>query len=180
MSPSESQTATFAAGCFWGVEKFFGELDGVLRTRVGYTGGHRQDPTYEQVCTGSTGHAEAIEIVFDPQIVSYAELLTFFFMHHDPTTPDRQGNDMGPQYRSAIFYHTENQRVLAEQAVKLLDNAGVFDDPVITEIAPAGAFYAAEEYHQKYLIKNPGGYCHVLNQPPQVADALKSLKGDTA
>ncbi len=172
MTENNMQLATFAAGCFWGVEKIFGELPGVLQTRVGYIGGHRPNPSYESICTGTTGHAEAIELEFDPEQISYAALVAFFFMHHDSTTPDRQGNDVGTQYRSAIFYHTDAQRIVAEKAIDILNDAGALDDPVVTEVTAAETFYAAEEYHQKYLQKNPHGYCHVSRQSDQVVAAL--------
>lgn len=171
------QKATFAAGCFWGVEKVFSEQKGVVSTQVGYTGGDTQAPDYEEVCTGATGHAEAIEIVFDPAVVSYEKLLEIFFSHHDPTTLNRQGPDIGTQYRSAIFTHGDAQKKAALKAKDLLNQAGIFKKPVATEISPAGPFYRAEEYHQKYLKKNPHGYCSLQLQSDKIAQILgKGLK----
>jgi len=145
------EKATFAAGCFWHVQKVFDQVKGVEKTRVGYTGGHTQAPNYEEVCKGTTGHAEAIEIVFDPQKVSYEKLLETFWEMHDPTTLDRQGPDVGRQYRSAIFYHTLKQLELAEASKeKAVD---CFEDPIVTEITEASVFYEAEAYHQKYFEK---------------------------
>jgi methionine-S-sulfoxide reductase len=176
--PGKLEKATFAAGCFWGVEKVFGALPGVVSTRVGYTGGTVKNPSYEQVCTGGTGHAEAIEITYDPSKISYAELLEVFFRHHDPTTKDRQGNDVGSQYRSAIFAHSPAQKKDAEAAVRALEAARVFKSPVVTEIAPASEFYAAEDYHQKYLKKNPFGYCHIQLQSAKIGEVLKNARAD--
>lgn len=167
------EKAIFGAGCFWGVEKVFGDLPGVISTQVGYTGGTRKNPTYQEVCEGDTGHAEAIEITYDPSKIGYQDLLEIFWTHHDPTTRDRQGNDVGHQYRSAIFYTTEAQRVAAEKNFRALEDAHVYRDPITTEIAPADTFYRAEEYHQKYLKKNPFGYCHLLLQPKKVLDVLR-------
>ena len=162
-SNSEHQTATLAGGCFWGVEELLRDYPGVASTRVGYTGGHTTSPRYEDVKTGRTGHAEAIEIVFDPAKLSYRDLLLYFFRLHDPTTLDRQGNDRGTQYRSAIFYHDEAQRQTAEAVKAEVDASGKWPKPLVTEIIKASEFYAAEDYHQKYLIKNPGGYtCHFV------------------
>lgn len=159
----KTEEALLAAGCFWGVEHLFLDLDGVLSTEVGYTGGHTENPTYHQVTTGRTGHAESVRLVFDPSVVSYAEVLDYFFRLHDPTTRNRQHNDVGTQYRSAIFYTSEAQRKVAERVKAEVDASGVFDRPVVTEIVEAGPFWSAEEYHQDYLKKNPGGYmCHVL------------------
>ena len=169
------EKAVFAGGCFWGMEKYFAEMDGVISTRVGYTGGAVKDPSYEEVCAGTTGHAEAIEITYDPSRVSYEDLLEFFFNHHDPTTLNRQGPDIGSQYRSAIFYHTREQERAAEEAKKLLDRSGVFKKPIVTQIASADEFYGAEEYHQKYLKKNPFGYCSVHLQSKRVSEVLKAL-----
>lgn len=145
------QKASFAAGCFWGVEELFRNVPGVITTRVGYTGGKTKNPTYEDVCTGLTGHAEAIEITFDPGQVSYQDLLGFFFANHNPTTLNRQGQDEGTQYRSAIFYHTDEQKELATQIKSALEESSEFKNPLVTEIVPATAFYEAEDYHQKYL-----------------------------
>ncbi|MGE0173675.1 MAG: peptide-methionine (S)-S-oxide reductase MsrA [Oligoflexales bacterium] len=160
---NKTETATLAGGCFWGVEELIREKDGVLSTKVGYTGGKTTNPTYEQVKTGKTGHAEAIQITFDPAILSYDELLQFFFRLHDPTTLNRQGNDLGSQYRSEIFYHSDTQRLTAEQVKKSVDESGKWKNKVVTTISPYQQFHDAEDYHQKYLEKNPGGYtCHFL------------------
>jgi len=159
--PEAEGTALFAAGCFWGTEAYFRQLPGVLSATVGYSGGTAENPTYEQVCSGKTGHAEAIRILFDPERISYDDLLRHFFRMHDPTTKNRQGHDIGTQYRSAVYYYSAAQKETAESLVAELDRSGQFSDPVVTEIAAAGAFYPAEAYHQQYLAKNPGGYCHV-------------------
>jgi methionine-S-sulfoxide reductase len=151
-------TATLAAGCFWGTEEFFRKVPGVVETRVGYTGGQLRNPTYEDTTTGKTGHAESVEIKFDPTRVSYEDLLTLFFRMHDPTTPNRQGNDAGTQYRSAIFFHGEAQRQAAEALMQKIDRSGAWHAKLTTELAPAGVFYPAESYHQHYLVKHPGGY----------------------
>ena len=156
------KTATFAAGCFWGVETVFKALNGVLSTEVGYTGGQAENPSYELVCTGQTGHAEAVRIEFDPETVSFEELLETFWNSHDPTTVNRQGPDIGSQYRSAIFYHDEPQKEAAEKSIAVLDAADSFDDPIVTKIQPAAEFWPAEEYHQDYFAKNPGAaFCHI-------------------
>lgn len=147
------ETATFAAGCFWGVEKTFAGLKGVKNTIVGYAGGTTKNPVYEDVSTGETGHAEAVQIKFDPATISYDKLLEIFWKSHDPTTPNRQGMDVGTQYRSAIFYHSLDQEKIAEKSKKKLENMKKFKNPIITEIVPATTFYKAEEYHQKYLEK---------------------------
>jgi peptide methionine sulfoxide reductase msrA/msrB len=163
IKPVSHETAILAGGCFWGMEEIIRKIPGVVKTSVGYTGGSTKDPTYEQVCTGATGHAEAIEVVFDPAKLSYESLLDYFFRMHDPTTLNRQHNDVGTQYRSAIFYTSEEQRQTAEKVKAGWDKSGKFKRPITTEVTKASAFYSAEEYHQKYLIKNPGGYtCHVL------------------
>ena len=149
------ETATFAAGCFWGTEEFFRKVPGVVDTRVGYTGGDAS-AGYEQVSSGTTGHAESVELKFDPKKVTYHDLLVLFFKMHDPTTPDRQGNDRGTQYRSEIFTHSDAQRKTAETVSAEATHA--WKKPVSTKIEPAKAFYPAEDYHQKYLVKHPGGY----------------------
>ena len=169
------QKATFAGGCFWGIEKVFGEIEGVVATRVGYTGGTLKNPDYHLVCTGKTGHAEAIEVTFDPAKVSYEDLVEFFFTRHDSTTLNRQGNDVGTQYRSAIFYHSPEQKAIAVRAKGAIDKSGIYKKPVTTEIAPAGDFFAAEDYHQKYLQKNPGGYCHINLQSAKISKVLQDL-----
>lgn len=145
--------ATFAAGCFWGVEEAFRVLDGVEDTAVGYMGGEIENPTYEMVCSGETGHAEVVDIEFDPARISYLQLLDKFFSKHNPTTLNRQGWDIGTQYRSAIFYYNEEQRLAAEQTKAALDRSGRFENPIVTEIVPATAFWRAEEYHQRYIEK---------------------------
>lgn len=151
------EKATFAAGCFWGVEESFYDLPGVVATRVGYTGGNLEQPSYQQVCSDSTGHAEAVEVTFDPDMISYEQLLAVFWQAHDPTQLNRQGPDVGSQYRSAIFYHSEQQRLLAEQSRDTLDASGRYRRSLVTEIVPASTFWEAEEYHQKYHLKNSGG-----------------------
>ena len=162
-TPPRLEVATLAGGCFWGMEEILRKIPGVTSTRVGYTGGSTSHPEYEQVHAGDTGHAEAVEVVFDPSRISYEELLGYFFRMHDPTTLNRQGNDVGTSYRSAIFYHSEEQRRTAEQVKARVDKSGKWPDPVVTEIVAAGEFWPAEESHQKYLLKNPGGYtCHYL------------------
>lgn len=158
---SPTETAIFAAGCFWGVEETFRELPGVISTEVGYTGGHTEHPTYEQVCSDLTGHAEALKIVFDPQIVSYEKLLDVFFRNHNPTTVNQQGPDFGSQYRSAIFSTTPAQQKAAEAAKEKEGTSGTWKRPVVTEITKATAFYSAEDYHQKYLMKRGLGSCHI-------------------
>lgn len=175
MEKGSLSKATFGAGCFWGVEKIFSKVPGVVSIRVGYAGGTLSNPDYELVCTGRTGHAEAVEVTYDPSRVSYEELLTLFWEWHDPTTLNRQGPDVGTQYRSVIFTHDEEQRRAAERSKKLLEEAKVFGRPIVTEIVPAGQFYLAEEYHQQYLKKNPGGYCSHFLQPtsPKIRQILQ-------
>ena len=150
---ARTKIATFAAGCFWGPEARFRRINGVVDAAVGYMGGHLKNPTYQQVCTDRTGHAEVVQVTYDPSVITYEQLLDAFWNMHDPTTPDRQGFDFGTQYRSAIFYHDENQKAAAEASKKRLDEAGQFGDPIVTEIVAAGPFYRAEEYHQRYLEK---------------------------
>ena len=149
------QKATFAAGCFWGVEAAFRRVDGVVETTVGYTGGETANPSYEEVCGGRTGHAEAVELQFDPSRVSYDELLDIFWALHDPTTLNRQGPDVGTQYRSAIFVHDAEQEAAAAASKARLEEARRYRKPIVTEIVPAGAFYRAEDYHQQYFEKSP-------------------------
>lgn len=159
----KTETATLAGGCFWGMEDILRDVPGVVETEVGYTGGHVENATYGDVKSGSSGHAESIRVVFDPEVISYADILGYFFRMHDPTTKNRQGNDVGSQYRSAIFYHDERQRETAERVKAEVDASGKWKNPIVTEMVPAGPFYAAETYHQDYLEKNPGGYtCHFL------------------
>jgi peptide-methionine (S)-S-oxide reductase len=157
--PVKTEQATFAAGCFWGVEADFRAVPGVVRTSVGYTGGAARDPTYEQVCSGRTGHAEAVLVEFDPAKVSYARLLDVFWKCHDPTTLDRQGPDVGTQYRSAIFVHGDAQRKAAEESRRKLAEARAFPRPIVTRIEEAGPFWRAEEYHQQYLEKRGQPRC---------------------
>lgn len=152
--------ATFGAGCFWGVEDTFRQIPGVLDVMVGYTGGSVPNPTYEVVCNGTTGHAEAVEITYDPEVVTYEALLKVFWENHNPTTRNQQGPDFGSQYRSVIFYHTPEQKVAAEQALLELEKSGKWKNPVVTDIVPAKEFYKAEDYHQQYLKKNGLSSCH--------------------
>ena len=153
--------ATFAAGCFWGVEATFRQLSGVSSTRVGYVGGHTKNPTYKDVCTDETGHAEAVEVQYDPAKISYDELLNVFWENHDPTTLDRQGPDWGSQYRSAIFFHTPEQEQLAKTSRDAWDKSGRFRNKIVTQIVPATNFYEAENYHQQYLEKRGLATCHI-------------------
>jgi len=155
------EKATFAAGCFWGVEATFRQVQGVTSTQVGYTGGHTENPTYQQVCAHTTGHAEAVEITYDPSVVTYEELLDVFWKCHDPTTPNRQGPDVGSQYRSAVFYHTPEQQAAAEARKQELDASGAFGSPIVTEITPAATFWRAEECHQQYYEKSGRASCHI-------------------
>ncbi|MBK9580004.1 MAG: bifunctional methionine sulfoxide reductase B/A protein [Fibrobacteres bacterium] len=157
--PSKTDTAVFAAGCFWGVEKLFAETPGVVSTAVGYTGGNTQSPTYKQVCTGTTGHAEAVEVVFDPGRIGYEKLVELFFLSHDPTTPNRQGPDHGTQYRSAIFHRDADQEAIARKVRDRLVADKNWSSPVVTEFAAAGRFWKAEDYHQKWFLTHPV-QCH--------------------
>jgi peptide methionine sulfoxide reductase msrA/msrB len=161
VKPPVLAIATFAAGCFWGVEAYFKLVKGVTDTIVGYAGGHTKNPSYEEVCTGTTGHAETVRVTFDPKTVSYRKLLEHFWKMHDPTSVNRQGNDVGSQYRSIIFYHDEAQKRAAEKSKNELEQSRMYKKKIVTEIIPAKEFYPAEEYHQDYLRKNPGGYCPV-------------------
>lgn len=153
------EKATFAAGCFWGVEYEFSDVNGVTSTSVGYMGGTTKNPTYKEVCTDKTGHAEVVHLEYDPSVVSYEELLSKFWSIHDPTQRNRQGPDFGTQYRSAIFYHTEDQRIAAEKSKEELRRSGKYQKEIVTEITPASTFYTAEEYHQKYHEKHKGATC---------------------
>lgn len=160
---SEIETAILAGGCFWGVEELIRKLPGVTDVKVGYSGGTTKNANYEEVKTGATGHAEAVQVKFDSTKLTYEEILAYFFRLHDPTTKNRQGNDVGTQYRSAIFYFSDEQKKIAEKVRDQVDKSGKWKKPVVTEIVPAGEFYLAEEYHQDYLQKNPNGYtCHFL------------------
>ena len=158
------ETATLAGGCFWGVQHLLDNISGVITTQAGYTGGITKNPAYEEVSTGTTGHAEAVEVVFDPKIITYKEILSYFWRLHDPTQENRQGPDIGTQYRSAIFYHSEEQRAIAEESKKEFDAKKIFSKPAVTEIVAATTFYPAEEYHQNYFDKNPGQVCHTLRK----------------
>ena len=162
---AKTETATLAGGCFWGMQEILRALPGVLKTTVGYTGGKTENPKYEDVHAGATGHAESIEIVFNPAKLSYRAILDMFFKMHDPTTPGRQGNDVGSQYRSAIFYHGPAQKAEAEAAKARAQASGLWKRPITTEIVPAVKFWTAEDYHQDYLKKYPGGYtCHYIRE----------------
>jgi peptide-methionine (S)-S-oxide reductase len=162
MTEHTSEKATFAAGCFWGVEAAFRRVPGVVETRVGYTGGHTRNPTYEQVCSGTTGHAEAVEVTYDPSVVSYDELLDVFWDMHDPTTKNRQGPDIGTNYRSAIFFHTPDQQKRAIASRDRATGSGRYGNrEIVTEIVPAEPFWRAEEYHQRYYERHGGQSCHL-------------------
>jgi peptide-methionine (S)-S-oxide reductase len=161
-----AETATLAGGCFWCLDGAYRDLRGVISVESGYAGGHTVDPTYEQVCTGTTGHAEVVRVTYDPNEITYRDMLEVFFSIHDPTTLNRQGADVGTQYRSAVFYHDEAQREVAEEIVAELERDGVFEDPIVTEVAALQAYYPGEDYHQDYYRQNPGqGYCQVVVAP---------------
>jgi peptide-methionine (S)-S-oxide reductase len=175
------ETATFAGGCFWCLEAVFMRLKGVGRVESGYAGGHVDNPTYRAVCAGTTGHAEVVQVEFDPKEISYRELLEVFFAIHDPTTLNRQGNDVGTQYRSAIFYHDDEQKREAEQTIKEFTAEKIWDNPIVTEVVPLQKFYPAEEYHREYYDRNPEqGYCQFVISPKvgklrqKFADKLKA------
>jgi peptide-methionine (S)-S-oxide reductase len=177
MSASELQTATFGSGCFWCTEAVFLPLKGVHSVVSGYSGGTVHNPTYEQVCSGNTGHAEVIQVTYDPDVVSYPQLLEVFWKTHDPTTLNAQGNDVGTQYRSVIFYHNDEQKRLAEEYKRGLDSSGAFNRPIVTEIAPFHKFYPAESYHQNYFEQNPRqAYCSYVIQPK--VDKFKKVFAD--
>ncbi|HEX6289814.1 MAG TPA: peptide-methionine (S)-S-oxide reductase MsrA [Herpetosiphonaceae bacterium] len=160
------EVATLAGGCFWCLEAVYDQLRGVTQVESGYAGGRVINPSYEQVCSGTTGHAEVVQITFNPQVVSFKELLEIFFTIHDPTTLNRQGADVGTQYRSAIFYHTPEQKTIAEQTIKELDAARLWSAPIVTEVAPLQTFYPAEDYHQEYFERNPRQpYCTAVVAP---------------
>jgi len=160
------EVATLGGGCFWCTEAIFNELKGVEKVESGYSGGSVEKPSYEDVCTGTTGHAEVIQVTFDPHIISYRDLLQVFFTLHDPTTLNRQGADVGTQYRSAIFYHDEAQRKVAEDVIREVNTSKIWKRPIVTEVAPFKAFYKAEDYHQEYFQKNKNsGYCQVIIAP---------------
>jgi peptide-methionine (S)-S-oxide reductase len=163
---SRAEIATLGGGCFWCLEAVFDELRGVQEVVSGYSGGTVPDPTYEQVCTGTTDHAEVVQVTFDPEDVSFREILEVYYSIHDPTTLNRQGADVGTQYRSVIFYHTPEQKRVAEEVIAQLDEAGVWNDPIVTEATPASAFYAAEDYHQEYFRRNQSQpYCQIVVAP---------------
>jgi peptide-methionine (S)-S-oxide reductase len=163
---SQSEVAVLGGGCFWCLEAVYQQMEGVLGVVSGYMGGHRPDPTYQQVCSGATGHIEVVQVTFDPGITSYHEILDVFFAVHDPTTRDRQGNDAGSQYRSVIFYTSDEQRSTAEQLIRELDAEHIWTDPIVTEVRPAAAFYRAEDYHQDYFRSNPNQpYCAFVVAP---------------
>jgi len=167
MNQSEGQeVATIAGGCFWCLEATFNEVDGIEKAVSGYTGGKTINPSYSEVCSGTTGHAEAVQLTFDPKRISFEQILRIFFSIHDPTTLNRQGADVGTQYRSAIFYHNEKQKAVAERIIKELNDAKVWSIPIVTEVAPFHEFYVAEDYHQKYFEKNPEqAYCQMVIAP---------------
>jgi peptide-methionine (S)-S-oxide reductase len=177
---STGEVATLAGGCFWCLEAVFDELKGVESVESGYSGGHVADPSYAQVCNGDTGHAEVVQVHFDPQALSYHDLLKVFFSIHDPTTLDRQGADVGPQYRSAIFTHTPEQKAVADQVIRELTDAALWDGPIVTQVVPFDKFYVAEDYHQEYFSRNSfQPYCRVIIAPKvakfrkQFVDSLK-------
>lgn len=166
----KTDKAVFGGGCFWCLEPVFKELRGVLRVEPGYAGGHVINPTYEQVCTGTTGHAEVVQVEYDPAVIAYRELLEVFFSVHDPTTLNRQGADIGPQYRSVIFYNSPEQKEQALEFIKELDSQQIWPDPIVTEVAPLDVFYPAEDYHYDYFRRNPAQpYCQVVIAPKVAA-----------
>ena len=176
MEEKPTTVATLAGGCFWCLEAVFLELRGVASVRSGYSGGRVPDPTYEQVCSGRTGHAEAVQITFDPSGISFRDLLEVFFTIHDPTTPNRQGADVGTQYRSAIFWHTPAQEAVAEQVIAALDAAALWNAPIVTEVTPLTAFYPAEAYHGDYYRRNPDQpYCRLVIAPKVAKARAKFL-----
>jgi peptide-methionine (S)-S-oxide reductase len=161
-----TETAVLGGGCFWCLEAVYQQMEGVLSVESGYMGGRMPDPTYHDVCTGATGHAEVVKVTFDPDVTSFRETLEVFFSIHDPTTPDRQGNDIGTQYRSVIFYDSDQQKQVAERIIREVNAAGVWPDPIVTEVAPASTFYRAEDYHQEYFRNNPRQpYCTFVVAP---------------
>lgn len=178
---NQTEIATLGGGCFWCLEAVFDDLGGVLDVVSGYSGGHVPHPDYKRVCTGTTGHTEVVQVTFDPKVITYQEILEVFFSIHNPTTRNRQGNDIGTQYRSAIFYHTPAQKTTAEQVMADLSAQAVWPDPLVTELVPLDVFYPAEDYHQEYFKRNPyQGYCQVVVAPKvtkfrkKYADRLKS------
>lgn len=180
---SNRDVATLGGGCFWCLEAVYDEIEGVISVESGYAGGHTPNPTYEEVCTGGTGHAEVVQITFDPQVITFRDLLDIFFSIHDPTTPNRQGADIGPQYRSIILYHNDEQRRIAEETIAELNAAKIWKAPIVTEVKPFTEFWRAEEYHQEYFAKNPyQGYCMAVVAPKvmkarkQFANRLKTKR----
>lgn len=185
-APQDREIATLGGGCFWCVEAVFDELRGVERVESGYAGGARANPSYREVCSGTTGHAEVVQVAFDPSVISFKEILEVFFTAHDPTTLNRQGGDVGTQYRSVIFYHDEEQKRVAKQVIDEINAAKIYDAPVVTEIAPLTEFYVAEDYHQEYFSQNAGEpYCRVVIAPKvskfreRFRDKLKSSTAAT-
>jgi peptide-methionine (S)-S-oxide reductase len=175
--PPGKEIATLAGGCFWCLEAVYDQLKGVTAVESGYMGGHVSNPTYKQVCGGDTGHAEVVRLTFDPKVVSYGDLLDVFFVIHDPTQLNRQGNDVGTQYRSAIFYHSGDQERAARETIKALVDEGVYDDRIVTEVTPAVDFYVAEDYHQEYFANNPNQpYCMAVVAPKVVKFRRKFLE----
>jgi len=169
VAPDGRELATFAGGCFWCTEAFFTDLKGVEKVEPGYSGGRRPDPTYEQVCTGVTGHAEAIQITFDPAVVSYRDLLHVFFTTHDPTTLNRQGGDVGTQYRSAVFTHSPEQEAAAREVIAEIEGEGIWPGKIVTEVTPFTNWYSAEAYHHDFYARNPNqGYCRAVIEPKVV------------
>lgn len=163
---SHKEVATLAGGCFWCLEAVFNELEGVAKVVPGYSGGTVPNPSYQEVCAGRTGHAEAVQVTFDPGVISFREILEVFFSMHDPTTLNRQGMDVGTQYRSAIFYHDEAQKLIADQVIRELNNGKIWDVPIVTEVTPFESFYVAEDYHQRYFMRNRGQpYCELVIAP---------------
>jgi peptide-methionine (S)-S-oxide reductase len=163
---SQYQTATLAGGCFWCIEAAFNSVSGIISARSGYMGGHSKNPTYQQVCQGDSGHAEVVQLEFDPLLISYREILEIFFSLHNPTQLNRQGEDIGSQYRSAIFYHNSEQHQQAEKIIAEIENDGIWEQPVVTEVTPSSEFYCGEEYHQQYVENNPqNAYCQAVVSP---------------
>jgi peptide-methionine (S)-S-oxide reductase len=166
MTDAAKEIATLAGGCFWCLEAVFDDLRGVTSVESGYMGGRTVNPTYGQVCSGDTGHVEVVRLTFDPNVLSFKEILEVFFVIHDPTTLNRQGNDVGTQYRSAVFYHSAEQKSAAEQVIANLNSAGIYDNPIVTEVVAASQFYVAEDYHQEYFQRNPAQpYCAYVVRP---------------
>jgi len=177
MNPTTHEIASLAGGCFWCLEAVYLDLNGVLKVESGYSGGRIPNPSYEQVCTGTTGHAEVVQINFDPAVVSFRELLEVFFTIHDPTTPNRQGADIGSQYRSAIFFHNPEQKATSRQVIAGLEAEHVWSDTIVTEVDPFTVFYQAEAYHQNYFANNPGqGYCRAIIAPKVVKFRKKFMQ----